>query len=427
MKIIKIFTLFLILTFLMSCGKSNTITYNVNGGVMPEGYQESFNVEDNYRLPIPTKEGFFFVGWTEDGKYVDKLEERNYNLEAIWIESIDYDYIEDSEIYLQPEQEYLVYFMRDGCSWCAKIKDDVLRYQYKTTLEQYSNNIKLYIVNLKTSERRSKILREYTGDDGDRDNFYVNKALKWDELYIPSTPSLIKITTNNNVRNSALLESGATKIKNKLFDYLCDEKDYSLKTNKITINFDLNGGVMSEELSQEGYPWTFIDLPFPSKEGFTFIGWYDGENLVDVLESKDYNLVAKWQETIETKFIKKEEIFTKLESELEYYVLFLKYSHNKEDYIYQINQYNTFALKRGYPIVYIIDFEDCQEIYRTYESSENGMFVDQATEWNELYISDGYTLIHLMKENDEKQARYTIKGLREVLNYLNEKYSFSTK
>lgn len=416
----------LILMVSFGCNETYKITYNVNGGVMPNDYQEKFDLKDNYQLPIPTKEGYFFVGWMEEGKYIDKLTAKNYNLDAYWLDAniISYKYIEDFEIYEQPETEYLVYFMRDGCSWCNKIKDDVLRYQFKTSLEQYNKNIELYVVNLRTSEKYSKILRKYEGEDGEGNNF-VNKATKWDELYISATPTLIKISTNNSVRSSELIENGATKIKNKLFSYLCEEKDYSQKVIKNQIFFDLNGGTITEELVNEFYPWMMVELPTPTLEEYTFLGWFENDQLVEKLESKNYNLVAKWEKTIETKYIQKENIF--LNKENNYYVLFLRHLHNIEEFIEKINQYNTYALNRGYPLIYIIDLDECKEIYRTYESSENGMYVDEATTWDELYISERYTLISLSDVNGEKQAKYIVNGVRNVPNYLKDKYGFSTK
>ena len=55
------------------------------------------------------------------------------------------------------------------------------------------------------------------------------------------------------------------------------------------------------------------------------------------------------------------------------------------------------------------------------------MYVDEATTWDELYISERYTLISLSDVNGEKQAKYIVNGVRNVPNYLKDKYGFSTK
>ncbi len=65
-----------------------------------------------------------------------------------------------------------------------------------------------------------------------------------------------------------------------------------------TITYILDGGV-----NQEGAPVNFIEgdefaLPIPTKDGYTFIGWYKGENKVDSITADvktDLTLVAKWE------------------------------------------------------------------------------------------------------------------------------------
>lgn len=423
MKYLKVCLLILICFVLFGCSKKYNITYDVNGGVMPDKYQETFKVNSDYTLPIPTKEGYFFLGWTESDLYINKLEAKDYNLKANWIKEINYNYIEDKEIFMQTPNEYLVYFMKDGCSWCAKIKDDVLRYQYYTSLEQYKENIKIFVVNLHTPERKSSIIRLYKGEDGE-DGFFVEKAKVWSDLYIPSTPALIKINTNDNVRSAQLLERGATKIKNRLAQFLLDDKDYKEESISYSISYDLNGGAFNHDPINSFYGWSVFDLPRGYLEGYSFIGWYENDILVDKLELRDYHLKARYEPTMESLMITKEDIF---HMEGEYYVLFVKYLHNLKEFITVINHYNTYAKARNLPYIYLIDLSTCNDIYRTYEDSDNGMFVDEAKEWDELYISERYTLISLSDSKESsgtKQAQYIIHNKEKVFVYLKEKYGF---
>ncbi len=60
------------------------------------------------------------------------------------------------------------------------------------------------------------------------------------------------------------------------------------------INFDANGGILQEnKLVFEDA--TNVILPIPTKEGTTFIGWYEEDKLVETLENRNYNLVAKYE------------------------------------------------------------------------------------------------------------------------------------
>ena len=46
-----------------------TITYNVNGGVMPDTYISEYDVETDVTLPTPTRSLYLFDGWYEDTKF----------------------------------------------------------------------------------------------------------------------------------------------------------------------------------------------------------------------------------------------------------------------------------------------------------------------------------------------------------------------
>lgn len=65
-----------------------------------------------------------------------------------------------------------------------------------------------------------------------------------------------------------------------------------------TLTFNSNGGsnVSSIKVEEDA---TVSNLPIPKKDGFKFIGWYDGKILVDsdTKITKDMTLVAKWEET----------------------------------------------------------------------------------------------------------------------------------
>ena len=82
-----------------------------------------------------------------------------------------------------------------------------------------------------------------------------------------------------------------------------------------TINYDLDGGTC------EGLVYEFVEdseviLPTPTKEGFAFLGWYQGDVKVTNIENKNYVLVAKWQAKELTIISDTEELFVDYEAEL---------------------------------------------------------------------------------------------------------------
>ena len=65
------------------------------------------------------------------------------------------------------------------------------------------------------------------------------------------------------------------------------------------LNLDLDGGTLDEVPTQYLEGEEFI-LPIPTKEGYTFLGWYNGSEKVEKIsatEASDISLVAKWKIT----------------------------------------------------------------------------------------------------------------------------------
>lgn len=76
---------------------------------------------------------------------------------------------------------------------------------------------------------------------------------------------------------------------------IVENRNYNLfaKWIKIySISYDLAGGKCSN--LQNEFEETFV-LPIPTKEGYNFLGWYENDKKVEVLELKDYSLTAKWE------------------------------------------------------------------------------------------------------------------------------------
>ena len=68
-----------------------------------------------------------------------------------------------------------------------------------------------------------------------------------------------------------------------------------VEPTKYTISYDLDGGTASG-LALEFEENSFPTLIAPSKDGFNFLGWFEGETEVtSISENKNYTLKAKWE------------------------------------------------------------------------------------------------------------------------------------
>ena len=64
---------------------------------------------------------------------------------------------------------------------------------------------------------------------------------------------------------------------------------------KYTISYELDGGICETLITEFKYNESVL-LDEPSKEGFKFIGWYQDDQRIEIIENKNYQLVAKWEE-----------------------------------------------------------------------------------------------------------------------------------
>lgn len=395
--------------FLFSCEKKPKydITYDLDGGYFPE---EEI-VDDLYNLPTPLKDGYVFIGWQEDGQFKRVLEPQNHMLKAIWANDLEYQYINDEEILLQDEMQYYVYFMKDGCSWCEKIKEEILRYQYISSFEKEIK--KLYVVNLRTSSKNSIILRTYETQTEEIEGFYVENAKKWDDLYIPSTPALIEVTENNNARTMKIITNGSTNIKKAIINSLQDQNDYNKLTTIYNVTYDLNGG-FCDELVYKFNIWTKLLLPIPTKEGYFFGGWLEDNIYVTKTENKNYSLKATWVDKTEIESIEEKDIFNKGEN---YYIFFLKESDDNSKALEIIKKYNALTSAYNLGKIYIVNLEKCDTIYRAYIGDDNDTNkVDGVTTIDDLYISRKRTMIQI----NNGEAAYITNTTNGIIEYLEE-------
>ena len=203
--------------FMVCCGNQQTykISYSLKGGTLTEKVEE-FKHNDDVTLPIPSKEGYDFVGWYEGDQLVTELENKDYNLTAKWelkTFTIEYD-LAGGEFSKEPQTEY-------------KYGDKV--FLPEPTKEGYA------------------FMGWYEGDK------YVTVA---------------------------------------------KDKDYKLVATwsvyPFTISYDFDGGNYDGELVSEYLKYQEVILPNPTKEGFFFAGWYQNEQKITKIDMGCYELKAKW-------------------------------------------------------------------------------------------------------------------------------------
>ena len=188
---------------------------------------------------------------------------------------------------LTADKEYdclLEYVLKDGTIKSVDFKFDtnkiygtLEKLEYKETSSAYRASFRLNLLS------EVKGLKVYLNGE-----FYSDLELDARLLSIPFVD--FKANSKNEVVIKGVLEDGKEVLIHRYY-YGEDVKEYTVK-----YQFD------AEELTDEEVK--FVDpstvvLPTPTREGYKFLGWYEGETKVESLtEARDYQLTAKWEKEI---------------------------------------------------------------------------------------------------------------------------------
>lgn len=123
-------------------------------------------------------------------------------------------------LFTQDDADYYVFFYRPGCTACETVASDVTNYLTRQKETSDSALIPLYGVRLyrDSAEKGAVsplIYREYEGKDGEGKNgtYKVSGVSAWEDLYIGSTPALIRITKGEDgVARASYVAQGANDI-----------------------------------------------------------------------------------------------------------------------------------------------------------------------------------------------------------------------
>lgn len=379
--------------------KAYKIKYSLNGGKFQTTVTNKFNECYEYVLPTPVKDGYTFGGWQEKRNIVTTLDAKDYTLEAVWVSEKAFNYIEDKDIFKQAEETYLVYFIKDGCTYCQKTEASVLSYSY---LSEEKNTPKIYVVNLKEDGVKSSILRTYSGSNGQGDDkdTYVNGLTVWNELYIPATPTLIEIKAIDNQKQSFFLTTGTTNIQKKLNQILSDDG--------IEYTMEIDLGYDDKKLTYTFKSWEEICAPELSRTDYVNIFFEENGQIITNFAKKNYNLKAIWARY---EYLDDEKVF-QASNDDKYLIYFMKddctYCEKIKldvlQYIYlqSLEEYN-YIYK-----LYVVNLKTKDKTSSIYKKNEAGddVFVEGAQTVDELYVTSTPTLIEI----DNGKAKLISKG-----------------
>ena len=263
------------------------INYELNGGILEEGYDTTYNKLDEIILPIPQKHGYKFLGWFEkedfsdnkvdkitkgtesDLKFYAKWELQTYKIEYVLnggtlVEIAKKEFtIESSFELLNPEKRgynFLGWYENEDF-----FGDKIEKIEFNSV-----NDRKLY-----AKFEAIDYLVSYELNGGEN----PNDAIK---TYNVSKDFILPVPTRTGYRflgwfdNDKFTGEVVTIIKeNTIID---DVKYYAKWIVEYTITYVLDGGTISSKAEKEYITTENINLRTPEKEGYKFLGWYNNKD-----------------------------------------------------------------------------------------------------------------------------------------------------
>lgn len=285
-----------------------TIIYNTNGGNLPSTTITSFTDSLEVTLPTPTKKGYKFLGWYENGILVTSITNKNYSLLAKWEEltkyTITYDldggtldnpinsFTKDDILILEEPQKIGYEFV----GWQTDLNAEPIK-----TLE---------IKNIEQDLKLKAIYKPYSYQITFKDG---NTNIKVDVEYNET----VKITSLDFEKDGMKLIgwntdkelNGKTYMLNTelTYTYTDNIELFAVWTSLINLNLTSDEKVL-EELPIISKGQKEFTLPVPETcEYLFFIGWYIGEeqitdefgkNLKPWEFDAEVTLTPKWVESI---------------------------------------------------------------------------------------------------------------------------------
>ena len=274
---------------------SYTISYQLNGGTNAESNPASYTVESGeIKLAAPSREGYTFQGWksgttTEMAPViaVGSIGSRSY--EAVWqVNSHTLKYVLDGKetiwtvnygetVTVTPPDAKTGYtfsgWKLEGAT--AKNGQFTMPDNDVTITGGYTANTYTVKFNANGGSECEDITVIYDGKYTDLPTT-TRTGYTFDGWYDGST----KVTADTDVKITADQTLAA-----------------KWTANKYTVTFDANGGSACEDITVT-YGGKYLTLPAPTKEGYTFKGWFDGETQVKsgdaVTITGNQTLTARW-------------------------------------------------------------------------------------------------------------------------------------
>ena len=261
--------------------KEYSINYELNGGYLEKDNPISYIQGETKELLSPKKEGYNFTGWFNNKKqikYIDSNTKGNLILHAKWKpiqyvinyhSNYDNDLIKKHYYKYDEESNYIDNpYVRKGYTFLGWYNNSEINNLYQSQdkfinlSKQNNQEIDLYA---------KWQINEYNVSFKDYDDTSIIdiKLPYQSEINYPDNPTRKGYIFSGWDKNiSTIEENTIIKANYEIIDY--------------KINYELNDGKLKDPISSFNIESDDITLPIPQKQGYTFEGWSEGKNKLNV-------------------------------------------------------------------------------------------------------------------------------------------------
>ncbi|NMN02518.1 InlB B-repeat-containing protein, partial [Bifidobacterium panos] len=275
-------------------GNKYDITYNPDGGTLPADAPKTHTYGEETKLPTPTKDGYTFDGWyDEDGNKVDAIptDAKDMKITAKWTAD-EYDITYDPNGGTLPADAPKTHTYGEETKLPTPTKDG---YTFDGWYDEDGNKVDA----IPTDAKDMKITAKWTADEYDITYDPNGGTLPTDAPKTHTYGQETKLPTPT--RDGYTFDGWYDEAGKKLDTIPTDAKDMKVTAkwtaDEYNITYDPNDGTLPEDAPKTHTYGQETKLPTPTKDGYTFDGWYDeAGNKVDTIptDAKDTKVTAKW-------------------------------------------------------------------------------------------------------------------------------------
>lgn len=297
-------------TYYAKWAKEYSITYNTFGGEISSSAKTSYLEGDSFSLQTPYRNEDMFLGWYDNPEFtgepiesVTETTKGDLTLYAKWRQkfTISYNTLDGELTTTEPSTYFEGYSYslptpkRDGYQFMGwYLNSEYTGEKIESITESTKGNLELY------AKWAQEFSIDYNTSGGTLES-KIQSYLEGEELTLP-------IPTRDNYEFKGwYLNSEYTgeKIETITKDTKGDLELYAKWAKISTISYDPRGGKLSEDAQTSYVEGESIQLPTPTRENDTFVGWYDnkelsGNPITEISDDTtgDIELFAKWNSDV---------------------------------------------------------------------------------------------------------------------------------